>query len=70
MENGEGKFLRSSALLCWIKKSLSTLFTMRIQSLTLCLWIAVSHSESEGEIQDNRPSISLSDLEDDSEEEF
>lgn len=30
----------------------------------------VSHSESEGEIQDNRPSIDFSDLEDDSEEEF
>lgn len=31
---------------------------------------SVSHSESEGEVQDNRPSIDFSDLEDDSEEEF
>lgn len=31
---------------------------------------SVSHSESEGEVQDNRPSIDFSDLDDDSEEEF
>lgn len=38
--------------------------------MEFCLWFSVSHSESEGEIQDNRPSIDFSDLEDDSEEEF
>lgn len=39
----------------------------------VCVWVcvfSVSHSESEGEVQDNRPSIDFSDLEDDSEEEF
>lgn len=45
-------------------------FTMWIQNLTCCSWIAVPHSESEEEIQDNRPSIEFSDLDDDLEEEY
>lgn len=40
------------------------------QSLTLCLLIAVSNGESDGEVQDSRPSIEFSDLDDDLEEDY